>query len=172
LYEWHDALLQEYKDKMLMIAGVGQEGLFRLEFDKVLGTWDRTRKITKRNKCDVNSDGDGRVPLASAELEDVTLRYVKGEHGALPNIPAVAQEVLAWLTGGKLNLSKTCQDALGGHLSAEDSTSPAPLLDGTGVKDRFRVLPEYEDPKPEFIRKIAADLDAGKMPQINLIKIL
>jgi hypothetical protein len=33
LYEWHDALLQEYKDRMLMIAGVGQETLFRLEFD-------------------------------------------------------------------------------------------------------------------------------------------
>lgn len=173
LHQWHDSLLQEHKDRMLMIAGVGQETLFRLEFDQAFwGLWDRTKKITDRIQCDLNREGDGRVPLASTLLEDVTMRYVKGEHGGLPNIPAVAQDVLAWLTGDKLKLAETCQGALGGHLSAADESSATPVLDGSGVISRFRELKDYENPTPEFKAKIEAELDAGKMPHINLVKIL
>jgi pimeloyl-ACP methyl ester carboxylesterase len=173
LYQWHDSLLQSYKDRMLMIAGVGQETLFRIEFDKAFwGLWDKTRKVTDRIPCDVNREGDGRVPLASAQLEHVAIRYVKGEHGGLPNIPAVSQDVLACLAGGKLKLSETCSGALGGHLSAEDETTPAPLLDGSAIGNRFRDLPQYENPTPEFRARIASDLDAGKMPRVNRVKIL
>jgi hypothetical protein len=67
----------------------------------------------------------------------VATRYVKGQHGGLPNIPAVAQEVLAWLTRNKLKLAETCQGALSGHLSAEDEATAVPLLDGSGVGSRF-----------------------------------
>src|ERR1035438_2598714 len=117
LYNWHDGLLQECKDRMLVIAGVGQETLFRLEFDSAFwGLWEHTRKITERKPCDENRDGDGRVPIASAHLEDVAIRYVEGEHGGLPNIPAVAADVLAWLQDKDLKLSKTCSGALGGTL--------------------------------------------------------
>lgn len=173
LYSWHDSLLQEYKDRILVIAGVGQETLFRLEFDVAFwGLWERTRKITGRDPCSLHREGDSRVPLVSALLEDVTVRYVKGEHGGLPNIPAVKQDVLAWLTGDPLRLSKTCQGALGGHLSTQDEMSDAPLLDGSGQLSRFRELPEYEHPTPEFQAKIEKELDAGKLPQLNLIKIL
>jgi hypothetical protein len=173
LYQWHDSLLQEYKDRMLMIAGVGQETLFRLEFDpSFLGLWERTKKILDRVPCDVNREGDGRVPLASALLEDVTTRYVKGEHGGLPNIPAVAQDVLAWLTGDRLKLAQTCQGALSGHLSAEEESSSAPLLDGSYLEGHFRELPEFENPTPDFLTEIKAKLDAGLLPQINLVKIL
>ena len=120
---------------MLVIAGVGQETLFRLEFDQAFwGLWEHTRKITERTRCAPDRDGDGRVPLASAELEDVTTRYVEGEHGGPPNIPGGAQDVLAWLTGDKLRLAQTCGGALGGHLSAEDTQSAAPLLDGSGAE--------------------------------------
>ena len=113
----HDGLLQEYKDRMLVIAGVGQETLFRLEFDSAFwGLWEHTRKITERKPCDEHRDGDGRVPIASAHLEDVAIRYVEGEHGGLPNIPAVAADVLAWLQDKDLKLSKTCSGALGGTL--------------------------------------------------------
>ena len=172
LYEWHDSLLQDYKDRMLMIAGVGQETLFRLEFDSAFwGLWEKTKKITGRIPCDVNRDGDGRVPLVSAQLEDVAIRYVRGEHGALPNIPAVAQDVLAWLTGSKLGLPETCKGALDAHLSAEDDTTPVPLLDGSIAVSKFRDLPEYENPTPEFRAKIESDLDAARLPQINLVKI-
>ncbi|HKO96461.1 MAG TPA: alpha/beta hydrolase [Pyrinomonadaceae bacterium] len=173
LHQWHDSLLQEYKDRMLMIAGVGQETLFRLEFDDAFwGLWERTKKITDRIPCEPNREGDGRVPLASGQLEDVTTRYVKGEHGGLPNIPAVTQDVLAWLTGDSLKLATTCQGALGGHLSAEEESSATPSLDGSGVVGRFRDLQDYEKPTAEFKAKIEAELDAGKMPHINLVKIL
>ena len=173
LYRWHDSLLQQYKDCMLMIAGVGQETLFRLEFDQLFwGHWEHTRKITKRIPCDPHFEGDCRVPLASTQIEDVTTRYVKGEHHSLPNIPAVVRDVLAWLTGGSLTLAQTCKGALSGHLSAEDETPPAPLLDGSGVGSRFRELPHYENPTPEFRAKTVAALDAGRMPSINLVKIM
>jgi pimeloyl-ACP methyl ester carboxylesterase len=173
LSTWHASLLQNYKDRMLMIAGVGQETLFRLEFDKAFwGLWQHTKKITERDSCEPNRDGDGAVPLASAQLEDVTTRYVKGQHGGLPNIPAVAQEVLAWLTEDKLRLAETCHGALSGHLSAEDEATAVPLLDGSGVRNRFRELPDYENPTPEFKAKIVAQLDSGMIPQVNLVKIL
>jgi pimeloyl-ACP methyl ester carboxylesterase len=173
LFQWHDSLLQDYKDRMLMIAGVGQETLFRLEFDtRFWGWWEHTKKITEQVQCDPNRDGDCRVPLASAQLKDVTTRYVKGEHSALPNIPAVAQDVISWLNGDKLKLAETCQGALSRHLSAGDEETAAPLLDGSGARSRFRELPDYENPTPEFRTKMAAELDAGRMPQINLIKVL
>jgi hypothetical protein len=169
----HQELSQDKKDRMLMIAGVGQETLFRLEFDRAFwGLWEKTRKITERTPCDVSRDGDGRVPLASALLEDVTTRYVIGEHGSLPNIPAVAQDVIAWMSEGALRLPQTCQGALSGHLSAEDTASASPLLDGSAQAGRFRDLPQYESPTPEFRAQVEADLDAGRIPQLNLIKIL
>lgn len=173
LYQWHDSLLQDKKDQMLVIAGVGQETLFRLEFNKTFwGLWQHTKKITERTECVPNREGDGRVPLASALLEDVPTRFVKGEHGGLPNIPAVAHDVLAWLTRDELGLATRCSGALKGHLSAADETSSAALLDGSENPSHFRDLPDYENPTPELRSKIAADLDAGRMPQINLVKIL
>jgi hypothetical protein len=173
LYHWHDSLLQDYKDRMLMIAGVGQETLFRLEFDKAFwGLWERTNKVTERLACDLNRDGDGRVPLASGLLEDVHTRFVRGEHGGLTNIPAVASDVLAWLTESPLRLATTCKEALGGHLSSADERSTAPLLDGSDGPGRYRTLPEYDNPTEEFRAKIVAELDAGRLPQVNFAKIL
>lgn len=174
LYAWHDSLLQDHRDRMLMIAGVGQKTLFRLEFaPQFLGLWEHTEKITSRVACDPNREGDGRVPLASAQLEDVTIRYVKGEHGSLPNIPAVAQDVLNWLTERKLQLPETCKGALAGHLSAiDEGTSAVPLLDGSHVPDLFKLLPEYESPTAQFRTDIEAKLDAGQLPLVNLVKIL
>ncbi len=173
LYNWHDGLLQTYKDRMLMIAGVGQEGLFRLEFSSHLwGAWESTEKICERIPGNVDRDGDGRVPVASAQLEDVTIRYVKGTHGGLTNIPVVAADVLAWLDGKPLNLPKTSEGALGQHLGAEDVTSVAPALDGSNGVDLFRSLPEYEAPTPEFKAKIEAQLAAGLMPEVNRARLL
>lgn len=174
LHEWHNSLLQEQKGRMLVIAGVGLKTLFRLEFDsQFLGLWAHTEKITSRVPCVPNREGDGRVPLASARLEDVEVRYVKGEHGSLPNIPAVAQEVLSWLTESRLQLPDTCEGALAGHLSGSgEGTSASPLLDGSHVSDLFRTLPEYENPTAEFRRDIEAKLDAGNLPLVNFVKIL
>jgi pimeloyl-ACP methyl ester carboxylesterase len=173
LYAWHSGLLQEFKDRMLMIAGVGYKTMFRLEFDSALwGAWERTRKVTDRTPGDPNRDGDGRVPLASAQLEDVETRYVKGVHGGLQNLPAVSRDVLAWLTDKDLRLSQTPEDALGSHLSA-DEPNPAPNLDGTSASDpssdefdRFRDIPEQR------VKELVKELDAGRLPNINLARIL
>jgi len=173
LYEWHESLLQEEKDRILMIAGVGQETLFRMEFDKLFwGKWAKTRKITQRVAGDANRDGDGSVPLASAQLEDVTTRYVCGEHGDLPNIPSVAHDVLAWLTESDLTLPSTPKGALGGDLSADDNSAPEALSPGPAAGSRFEELSDYENPTPEFIAQIKSEIDTGKMPEINLVKIL
>jgi pimeloyl-ACP methyl ester carboxylesterase len=174
LYAWHGSLLQEYKDRMLMIAGVGQKTLFRLEFDsQFLGMWEHTDKIKKREPCNPNREGDGRVPLASAQLEDVTLRYVNGEHGSLPNIPAVTQDVISWFTEGKLRLAETCQGALAGHLSgAGEDRSATPLLDGSHETDYFREFPEYGNPTPQFRKDIESKLSGGEFTLINFVKIL
>jgi hypothetical protein len=147
-----------------------------LEFDAAFwGLWEKTKKITHVTQCDVNRDGDGRVPLASAELEDVTIRYVIGQHGGLHNIPAVARDTITWISGGSigdLKLSKTCAGAQKSHLSAEDQVSSAPLLEGSTTESKFRDLPDYENPTPQFRAKIESDLDAGRIPQVNLVKIL
>ena len=54
-------------------------------------------KITVRFPGDPNRDGDGRVPLASAILRRIRMRYVQGVHGSLTNIPAVYSDVFRWL---------------------------------------------------------------------------
>jgi pimeloyl-ACP methyl ester carboxylesterase len=173
LASWHSSLLQEQKDRMLMIAGVGEETLFRLEFSTILwGAWSHTSKITNRQPCEPNREGDGSVPLASAILEDVQMRYVKGVHGGLQNIPEVIRDVLAWLTEQPLALSESCKDALGGHLSSGDGVSLAPLLDGSATGNRFQDLPEYEHPTAAFRDQVANELDAGRIPGINQVKIL
>jgi pimeloyl-ACP methyl ester carboxylesterase len=173
LYQWHDSLLQEHKDRMLMIAGIGEDTLFRLEFDTAAwGLWERTVKVTQRIPCDPNREGDGRVPLSSALLEDVHTRFVRGEHGSLTNIPAVAREILAWLAERQLKLASSCAGALVDHLSSDDTPSAAPTLEGAERLGKYRSLPEYEHFTTEFRAKISADLDAGKIPQINLVKIL
>ncbi|WP_077003198.1 alpha/beta hydrolase [Variovorax sp. KK3] len=174
LYRWHnDELLQTHKERMLMIAGVGQEGLFRMEFDEQFwGLWERTRKHCKRVPGSLDYDGDGRVPLASAQLEDVTIRYVNGVHGGLTGIPAVQADVLAWLEGGKLKLPTTPKGALGAHLSAADTTSQTPVLDGSAQAGLFRDLPDYEHPTPQFRADIEKRLAAGAMPEVNLARLL
>jgi hypothetical protein len=135
--------------------------------------WDKTRKITDRSAGNPHRDGDGRVPLASAQLEDVTLRYVKGVHGGLPNIPAVCLDVLAWLKDDSLGLPDTAGAALGGHLSADQTASPAPHLDGTAVKDEFTDdYDRYTEISEERVKELVKELEAGRLPNINLVRIL
>ncbi|MBV8970471.1 MAG: hypothetical protein JO331_15630 [Verrucomicrobia bacterium] len=76
-------------------------------------------------------------------------------------------------------MAKTRKTKLAGHLSRRSSKRPldenettAPsLLDGFAVVSRFRELPDYENPTTEFKAKITAEVAAGTMPQINLVKI-
>jgi hypothetical protein len=137
-----------------------------------LGLWKDVDKITSRTPGDPHREGDGRVPLASAELERIELRYVKGEHGTLHNIPAVVKDMLAWIADQPLSLPDSPQGALSQHLSG-DATSSAPHLDGSVAfnlhddeYDRYRDLSESR------IKELVAEWEAGKLPAIDLARIL
>lgn len=127
LADWHRALDQARKDRMLMIAGVGYRTVFRVE----KGWFGRARTITGRRQCDPGREGDGRVPLTSALLPDVETRYAKGVHGGLINIPAVYQEVFRFLRGDPLRLADRCEGVFEAHLAPEETGSAAPHLDGS-----------------------------------------
>jgi pimeloyl-ACP methyl ester carboxylesterase len=174
LYDSHAKHLDPVnKQKMLQICGVGYKSLFRLEVKKGwLGLWEDIDKITSRVEGDPNREGDGRVPLASAQLEDIEWRYIKGVHGSVQNIPAVAQEVLAWIDSKPLTLDTKPKDALSRHL-AGGGESAAPHLDGSETisllddeYDRYREIGERE------IAQLVADLKAGKIPNANQVRIL
>jgi pimeloyl-ACP methyl ester carboxylesterase len=171
----HRSLSQEQRDRMLVIAGVGKKTLFRLAFDRGLwGLWNSTEKVTKRIEKDPHREGDGRVPVASAQLENVEIRYVKGVHGGLTNIPAVSQDIFRWLRGKPLQLPSTPAGALSQHL-ADEATSEAPHLDGTAAAGKWDDDPGYWDPVPLTEAELAAldsAVDEGSFPEFALTKIL
>jgi len=114
--------------------------------------------VYKRERNDPHREGDGRVPLASAILENVgDFRYVYGVHGGLPNIPAVYEDVFRCLRGEAMQLPKTVAGALSGHL-AEPVGSEAPNLDGT-----LAVSTSSDDPGLWQID----NLTAGRMQELQ-----
>ena len=143
LYEFHANLDQQQRDQMVVIAGVGYQTLFRLAYKPgFLGKWERTQKILNRVQNDPHREGDGRVPLASALLENVgDTRYVLGVHGGLSNIPSVYEDIFRCLRGEPMQLPKTLPSALSRHLG-EDTTSLAPKYGqhADGRDSRSRLL--------------------------------
>jgi hypothetical protein len=178
LHAWHSnpaELGQDSCDRMLMVAGVGYKTLFRLQYtSKLGGLWESMDKITDRIPGDPNRDGDARVPLASAQLSRIRMRYVEGVHGSLTNIPAVYSDVFRWLKGEPLTqLAQTPEDALGGHLAAATASSEAPHLDGSARSSGDD--PGYwqlSAPDPAHLRALDSELDRGAVPDFNLLKIL
>jgi pimeloyl-ACP methyl ester carboxylesterase len=167
LYHHHLELDDDQRDRMLMIAGVGQKTLFRLETGRRrLGLASAPVKVTTPVPGDVNRDGDGRVPLASAQLELVRTRYIKGVHGGLTNIPAVYRDIVAFLNGGRLRLSSTVDEAVAPHLAGTDS-SVAPHLDGSAAED-----PWQDDPSPERLDALDDALARGLLPEFVNVRLL
>jgi pimeloyl-ACP methyl ester carboxylesterase len=174
LFEWHsNGLSPSQRRAMLQISAVGRKTLFRLEVKLGwLGLWEDVDKITSRIEGDPHRDGDGRVPLASAELEKVELRYVKGEHGSVQNLPAVVKDTIAWITEQPLSLPDSARGALTGHLSGE-ATSTAPHLDGSAQFNRFDdEYDRYRDLSESRVRELVAELEAGRLPAVDLARIL
>jgi pimeloyl-ACP methyl ester carboxylesterase len=177
LYDAHRALDQELRDRMAVIAGAGIKTLFRLQYEKELfGLWERARKITSRIPDDPHRDGDGRVPVASAKLEDVgQVRYVRGEHGGLPAIPAVYKDVFRWLNEEPMQLPSTPNGALGDHLAGGELAPKAPHLAGAPLQGPDGEDPGYWRDEPfteEQIAALEARLAAGEMPGFNRLHIL
>lgn len=178
MHAWHrdpKELPQECCDRMLMVAGVGYKTLLRLEYASRAGhMWSSLDKITSRIDGDPHREGDGRVPLASATLRRVAMRYVKGVHGGLTNIPAVYSDVFRWLKGEPLrSLAESPEDALGEHLSVSDGSSEAPHLDTTA---------KAQGDDPGYWQTSGADsatlaeldqaIDRGEVPEFNQLKLL
>jgi hypothetical protein len=101
------------------------------------------------------------------------MRYVKGVHGGLTNIPIVYEGVFKWLNGLDPELATTPAQALSGHLSS-GTVSTAPSLDGTALANRFTGDPGYldfEGPDAAKIAQYRKQLDTGNLPGFHAAKI-
>lgn len=168
---------------MLVIAGVGLKTLFRLEFNSSFwGMWEHTDKITSRVSGDPHREGDSTVPLASAELENTgDVRYIKGEHGNLPMIPAVYEDVFRWLNGKPLQLPKQASGALQAKLSAGDFQVTAPSLTMPPIPiDPLTGEPDFWDvpvqggivQQTARIDQMEHQLAQGNLPDFIKVKLL
>ncbi len=172
----HRALDQEQRNRMVVIAGVGFKTLFRLAYAPgFLGLWEKTTKVFDIIEGDVHRQGDGRVPLASAELEHVgAIRYVRGVHGSLPNIPAVYQDVFRFLKGEKMQLPATPAGALSTHLGPS-TASDAPHIDGSARAPAFSDDPglwALDAPTVERMNSLEAMLKAWDLPDFSRLHLL
>lgn len=176
LNDWHQSLMQEQRDRMLVIAGVGYQTLFRLEYNlRFWGHWEKMRKVLSREPGNRHREGDARVPVASAVLENVMVRYVRGIHRGLPNIPAVLNDVFHWLNDEELTLSDTPEGALSQHLAPEDNDSVAPYLDGTAKAQPFSDdsgLWGLDVHDAERLQQLQAELNAGRLPEFQHARLL
>lgn len=172
----HQSLEQTLRDRMLMIAGVGFKTFFRLAYkQRFFGRWEQAAKITARVKGDPHREGDGRVPLASAQLQNISIRYVKGIHGDLTNIPAVYHDVFHWLNGERLRLPDNVPEALSMHLAPDEGTSAAPHLDGTARAIPFTDDPglwNLKPPEPAHLEALKMKLEAEHLPAFTRVRIL
>ena len=181
--EHHNQLDQRFRDKMAVIAGVGIETLFRLQYEKHFwGLWERTAKITDRIPNDPHRDGDSTVPVASAALENVgETRYVKGEHGQLPMIPQVYEDVFRWLNGEDMQLANTPAGALAQRLSVENEEIAQPVLTAP-VVNRSQLTGEplywiddsadHDKIQQTRVDELQKQLENGQLPEFIKVKIL
>jgi hypothetical protein len=163
-------------DRMLIIAGVGYRTLFRLAYRReFFGLWEHAVKEQSRVAGDPHREGDGRVPLASAALENVTIRYARAVHGGMPNVPAVYQDVFRWLNDQPLQLPDTPEGALSKHLAAGVGGSESPHLDGTGRAKELEDDPglwDVEELSSERVQELVALVESEQLPEFNLQRIL
>jgi hypothetical protein len=167
----HANLPAQYRDRMLVIAGVGYKTLFRLEeATGFLGVWERMRKITDRQPGNPHRDGDGRVPLASALLDDVHTVFVRGVHSQIPNMPEVSTAVMNWFAGQPIALAETAAGALRRHLEASVAAA-APHLDGS-------VRASGEDPgywREELSQPLVSELHTrvqqDELPEFHFVRL-
>jgi pimeloyl-ACP methyl ester carboxylesterase len=177
LHDWHHSLDQNLRDRMAIIAGTGYRTLFRLAYVKRFGfLWDHMDRVTERTPGDAHREGDGRVPLASARLDWIgETRYVKGEHGNLPNLTAVQEDTWRFLTDRPMQLPTTPAAALSSHLAADTDTTASAL---SGSREPFGRTPDdpgyldFAAPSPDTLAELEGALDAGHLPDFIRIRLL
>lgn len=168
LYDWHcHGLLYEQRQRMLQICGVGQKTLYRLETRAggLPRLWRDAVKISGTEPGNPDRMGDGRVPVASAALENIEHRYVKGVHGALHNLPPVTRDILAWLAAKPLQLPRTAEGVAGSHLAAS-AGSPTPQIDGAANAEMYQEVPE------EQASRILESATDGRLPGLDFVHLL
>jgi pimeloyl-ACP methyl ester carboxylesterase len=175
LHSWHRSLDAEYRERMAIIAGVGQRTLFRLAYRSGFGWhWRHMDRITRREPGNAHREGDGRVPLASAALGDVEIRYVAAEHGRMPTVPAVYQDVFRFLRGHPMQLARSPEEALDSSHLADTGESITPILSSGGI------TPVGDDPgylnmatvEEVTLDALDAAVSAGDFPAFTRVRIL
>jgi hypothetical protein len=97
---------------------------------------------------------------------------VKGEHGSVQNSPSVVKDVLAWIQERPLSLPDTPAGALSSHLAAP-SMSAAPNLDGSArLNPHDDEYDRYRDLSEERIQELVSEFVAGKLPAVDMARIL
>jgi pimeloyl-ACP methyl ester carboxylesterase len=165
LATWHDGLNQEKRDRMAIIAGVGYKTLFRTAYHPGLSRrWQHMDLITRRSPGDPHRDGDGRVPVASAQLPHLAeTRYIREKHDTLPNNTAVQQDTFRFLSGNTMRLPDSPAGALLPHLAADPALATA--SDDPGFLD----LAEASESDLRILRD---RLNAGDLPDFATVRIL
>jgi pimeloyl-ACP methyl ester carboxylesterase len=168
LYRAHQELGQERRDRMAVIAGVGYRTLFGTAYKRAFGWgWEQMDRVTTRRPGDPHREGDGRVSLASAQLEHVgEIRYVRGEHGRLPSMPAVYEDVFRFLAGRPMRLPRTPQEALAGHLGGDGLAAAAAGDDADpGYLD-------FAPPDKDDLDALDHALGNGQLPSFQHVRLL
>jgi pimeloyl-ACP methyl ester carboxylesterase len=172
----HEALDQGKRDRMAVIAGVGYKTLFRLANEpRFFGRWDKMVKTTDRMPGNRHREGDGRVPVASAALENVQIGFVRGVHGDLPNIPLVYKSVFLFLNEGRLLLPDSPQGALSEHLDAEEGESEAPALNSPVARNPFSDDPGWWNPSHPTearLNELKIELENDALPDFRKLRLL
>jgi pimeloyl-ACP methyl ester carboxylesterase len=173
LYEWHRGLSEDRRGRMACIVGVGYKTLFRIANRGRLTSWMGMEKVMSRREGDPHREGDGRVPMASATLEEIgDTRYVYCQHGDLPLVPAVYTDVFLWLNNKSMSLSKKPEWALQTHLSGGDGapswTRVAGVSDQTEDPGYWNLAP----PDPVQLEGLRARLESEQLPDFNKIRLL
>ncbi|MEU6070645.1 alpha/beta fold hydrolase [Streptomyces sp. NPDC047082] len=176
LHAWHGTLDQRQRDRMAVIAGTGFKTLFRLAYNKRMGfLWQHMDRITSRVPHHRDRDGDGRVPLASAQLPWVgEMRYINGEHGSLPNLPAVQHDVWSFLTDKPLQLATSPAAAMGEHLASDSPTTSALVLPQL-PEQRSPEDPGYLNitgPTAAKLNTLEQQLESGELPDFMRTRLL
>lgn len=165
----HLMLDQDMRDRMAVIAGVGQKTLFRLAYRPgFISSWDHMVKESKRVEDDIHREGDGSVPLASAALEYVgETRYVNGVHAGLPMLSEVYEDVFRWLNEEPMRLPDTPRQAFSQHLGLETALGDYPYLSGTvySANESADYL-DFSEPDRAYIAALQAQIDADQIPPI------